>query len=70
MGHMNRNDDGNVHETQKSNLKEPNRQELLLALQLGYESMGAINLQYAESIQEQDLTQLERYESTLALGRD
>lgn len=44
--------------------------EVLQALQVGYEAMGAINLQFAESIQEHDLSQLVQYESILARGRD
>lgn len=46
------------------------QQETLSALQAGYEAMGAINLQFAESIQEHDLSQLILYETILAGGRD
>ncbi len=70
MGRMNRKNDGIVHEAMNCNVQELRRRELLDALRSGYEAMGAINLQFAESIQEHDLNQLEQYESILAMGRD
>ncbi len=40
------------------------------AVQAGYEDMGAINLQFASSYQEHDLSQLVQYETILARGQD
>ncbi len=69
MGHMNREYGGNDGET--LGIKDDQRsQELMAELRSGYEAMGTINLQFAESIQEQELNQLEQYESILAMGRD
>lgn len=70
MDHFNPCKNGIIHETLNDRNEEQNREERLDALRNGYEAMGAINLQFAESIPEHDLNQLEQYESNLALGRD
>lgn len=69
MGHTDRKQSMPVGKTLYSNNEERCR-ELLDALRSGYEAMGTINLQFAESIQEHDLNQLEQYEAILATGRD
>lgn len=69
MGHTDRKQSVSISKTLYSNNEERCR-ELSDALRSGYEAMGTINLQFAESIQEHDLNQLERYETILATGRD
>lgn len=66
----NSSDDVNVSQTRNSPMDPWNRQELLGALQSGYECMASINLQMAEMGLENELSLLELYESGLAQGRD
>lgn len=69
MGHTDRKQGIYIRKT-LDNMNEERCKELMDALRSGYEAMGTINLQFAESIQEHDLHQLEQYESILATGRD
>lgn len=69
MGHMDRNQGLYIPKT-LNNMNDERYRSLMDALRSGYEAMGTINLQFAESIQEHDLHQLEQYESILAMERD
>ncbi len=69
MGHTDRNQGLYIQKT-LDGMSDERYRKRMDALRSGYEAMGTINLQFAESIQEHDLYQLEQYESILATERD